>query len=172
MGWKAVAARGQQGRRRPPMQPGSLQAEIRRGPSEQGGARRGFRCVGTGSGASGRGGAGCSAWGDASGVRCGRASLPPITVTVSCVTREVDGPSISESDCAAIAPRIIAICEDAQGSEIAGWAATAPQPPAAPGPGDRRGWQGGIGAARFWGTPRPNALQFSEAFGIPGLQRP
>ena len=113
------------------------------------------------------GGAGCSALGDASGVRCGRASLPPVTVGAGCVTRGKDGPSIPESPCPAIVPGITTICEDAQGPEIAGWAAAAPQPPAAPGPGDRRGWQGGIGAPRAWGSPRPNALHFSEAFGLP-----
>ena len=115
---------------------------------------------GKGSGASGRGGAGCSAWGDASGVRCGRASLPPITVGAGCVTRGEDGPSIPKSPCVAIVPGIATICEDAQGSEIAGWAAAAPQPPAAPGPGDQRGWQGGDWRAPRLGVPTTKCAAF------------
>ena len=118
------------------------------------------------------GGAGCSALGDASGVRCGRASLPPVTVGAGCVTRGEDGPSIPKSPCVAIVPGIATICEDAQGSEIAGWAATAPQPPAAPGPGDRRGWQGGIGAERLGGPHDQMRCIFPEAFGIPAPNAP
>jgi hypothetical protein len=138
-----------------------------------GGDAHGFRCDGTGSGASGRGGAGCSAWGDASGVRCGRASLPPMTVAVSCVTREEDGPSIPESPCAAIDPGIITICEAVgEGRKLDGGELGHLGHQQHQDQGIEGGGRGGLARPALGGPHDQMRCIFPEAFGIPAPNTP
>lgn len=109
--------------------------------------------------------------GDASGVRCGRASLPLMTVATGYVTSKDGRPATAESHCAATISRIATNCEAVRAGVQQVGSRHHRNCQQHQGLGDRRGWQGGGWAAVRWGSPRPNAPCFSEVCGIPAQMR-